>query len=91
MTAWETVMGIRFWGFTEDMEIHREREKGGRRGGRFRSLIPSRAAGDDVGFDRWRGGKGEDPEAANRRDNGVKMRAWRGFGNIKKTGGLGWL
>jgi hypothetical protein len=76
-------MEIWFWGFTDDMEIHREHEKGGRCGGRFRSLIPSRAAGDDLGFDRWRGGKGEDPEAANRRDNGVKMRALSAVGNIK--------
>lgn len=28
-------MGMWFWGFTEDMEIRRERGKGGRRGGRF--------------------------------------------------------
>jgi hypothetical protein len=47
-------------------------------------LISSHAAGDELGFDRWHGGKGEDPEAANRRDNGVKMWAWWGFGNIKK-------
>jgi hypothetical protein len=31
------VMG--FWCFTEDMEIRRGREKGGRRGGRFRSVF----------------------------------------------------
>jgi len=49
-------------------------------------LISSHAAGDELGFGRWHGGKGEDPEAANRRDNGVKMWAWWGFGNIKKLG-----
>jgi hypothetical protein len=60
-------------------------EKVDGRGGRFRSLVPSRAAGGDVGCNRWHGGKGEDPEAADRRDNVVKMRAWRAFGNIKKS------
>jgi len=77
-------MGIWFWGFTDDMEIRRELGKGGRSGGRIRSLLPSRAAGGDVGCNRWHGGKGEDPEAADRRDNVGKMWAWRAFGNIKK-------
>ena len=40
-----------------------------------------------MGFDRWRGGKGEDPEAANRRDNNVNVLVRRAFGNPKKTGG----
>jgi len=87
MTAWGTLMRIGFWVFTGDMEIRRELEKGGGRGGRFRSWIPSRGAGVDVGFDWWRGGKGEDPEAANRRDNEANMWAWWAFGNPKKTGG----
>ena len=39
-----------------------------------------------MGFDRWRGGKGEDPEAANRRDNDVNVLVRRAFGNPKKTG-----
>lgn len=88
MTVWERMV-MELWGFTEDMEIHREREKERRCGGLFRTVIPSRGAGGDVGFDRWRGGKGEDPEAANRRDNGVKMWAWRAFGNLKNRAGLG--
>jgi len=87
MTAWGTLMRIGFWVFTGDMEIRRELEKTGTARGRFRSWIPSRGAGGDVGFDWWRGGKGEDPEAANRRDNEANMWAWWAFGNPKKTGG----
>ena len=65
--------------------IYGSLKKGDGAGGRFRSVIPSRMAGDDLGCDRWRGGKGEDPEAADHRDNAKKMRARWDFGNIKKS------
>lgn len=74
-----------FWGFTGDMEIQREREKGGRCGGRF--PVDGHRAMREVTWDATGGvvARKKFSEAAYRRDNVGKVGVWWAFGNIKKT------
>jgi hypothetical protein len=80
-----TLVEMGFWGFTGDMEIQREREKGGRCGGRF--PVDGHRAMREVTWDATGGvvARKKISEAANRRDSGGKVRVCRAFGNIKKS------
>jgi hypothetical protein len=71
---WGALLVMGFWGFTGDMEIQRERKKGGRCGGRF--PVDGHRAMREVTWDATGGvvARKKFSEAAYRRDNVRKLR-----------------